>query len=341
MTWKPVPVAGVEHLPLPLNARQGYLLSRLDGTMDVPTLAALMNLPEAELIAMLETFVRLGAVAPKTPTAAPAPTDDADDILELEEPSPAVATGTDLTDETKDGSEGEEDASATAARATTHRQLFEQQLHAQPVDARVALARAAVEPELSALCFDPTTEVIRSILENPRTGNLHARLIATHHRTVAGLEALASRVAFTHDNGVRRALLQNPLLPASLYRRLWATKRLLEQFLIVSSREATEQTRSAARDLLRTSFNQRTGEERAELILTTEGRCLTSLAGLTIDGHTTAILCRRTYVSTLLIQNIARWSAAPPQLIAHLRRQDVVKRNTALRQLLERHPNAS
>ncbi|HEX7598439.1 MAG TPA: hypothetical protein VF518_09500, partial [Polyangia bacterium] len=112
-------------------------------------------------------------------------------------------------------------------------------------------------------------------------------------------------------------------------------------YLVAISREATEQVRSMARDLLRTTFNQRTGEERVELILTTEGRCLASLAGLTIDGHTTALLCRRTYVSTLLIQNLARWSAAPPLLIAHLRRQDVVKRNAALRQLLERHPNAS
>jgi hypothetical protein len=345
MTWKPSPRPGADHLALPLDPEQGYLLSRLDGTLDVPTLALFMNLPEDTLRGMLATLVRLGAVAPEPSAPVAAPALDPDDLLELDEPSHTEATNHGAAHETDDkavdAAEDEEDSAQVAARTTTHRQLFEQRLHAQTVDARVALARAAVEPELSALCFDPTTEVIRSILENPHTGNLHARLIATHHRTVAGLEALCARVAFTHDNGVRRALLQNPLLPASLYRRLWSTKRLLEQFLIVSSREATEQTRSAARDLLRTSFNQRTGEERAELILTTEGRCLASLVGITIDGHTTAILCRRTYVSTLLIQNIARWSAAPPQLIAHLRRQDVVKRNATLRQLLERHPNAS
>jgi hypothetical protein len=126
-----------------------------------------------------------------------------------------------------------------------------------------------------------------------------------------------------------------------LYRRLWSTRRLLEQYLVATSRDAPEQVRAMARDLLRASFTQRTGEEKAELIFTTEGRCLASLVGLTLDGHATALLCRRTYVSTLLIQNIARWSAAPPQLIAHLRRQDAVKRNAPLRQLLERHPNAS
>lgn len=310
MTWRPSPRAGLDPLALPLDARQGFLLSRLDGSLDLPALAALLNQDEAQLRVELEGLVALGAVAP--PAESPCP----------------------------EAPEDEDDAPQARARTATHRQLFEQRLHPRSADERVALARMAAEPELSALCFDPTAEVVRAVLENPRAGTVHARLIAAHHRTAAGLEALGARVAFTHDGGVRRALLQNPLLPPALYRRLWASRRLAEQYLVATSREAPEQVRAMARDLLRASFNQRAGEERAELILTTEGRCLASLTGLTLDGHTTALLCRRTYVSILLIQNIARWSAAPPQLIAHLRRQDAVKRNAQLRQLLERHPNA-
>ena len=175
----------------------------------------------------------------------------------------------------------------------------------------------------------------------PGFADEQARLIAAHHRTAAGLELLGARGAFASDAGVRRALLQNPLLPVGLYRRLWAPRRLLEQFQVTTSREAPEQVRAMARDLMRASFNQRVGEERAEFILATEGRCLASLVGLTLDSHATAILCRRTYTSTLLVQNLARWSAAPPALIAHLRRQDLVKRNPVLRQMLERHPNAT
>lgn len=306
MTWKPSPRPGVNPRALPLDARQAQLLARLDGTLGLPDLARLMDLDGDQVAELLEELVALGAVQPGEP----------------------------------DTPEAEEDAPTAAARAATHRARFEQQLHAQPVDTRVAQARVAVEPDLSALCFDPAAEVIRAVLENPRTGPIQARLIAVHHRTAAGLEALGARTAFTNDPGVRRGLLQNPLLPAGLYRRLWSPRRLLEQFLVATSRDAPEQVRAMARDLLRTSFNQRTGEERAELILATEGRCLASLVGLTLDGHTTALLCRRTYVSSLLIQNLARWSAAPPALIAHLRRQDAVKRNAPLRQLLERHPNA-
>jgi hypothetical protein len=320
MTWKPSPREGIDLTALPLDPLQGYLLSRLDGTLDLPMLGALMNMDQDQVTVMLEALVEFGAVVPETPSQPLAPPSTA------EPDSPEEDT---------------EESPLTAARTATHRQLFEQHLHQRPMDQRVAQAQVAVEPDLSAWCFDPTAEVIRALLENPRIGGVHARLIALHHRTTAGLEALGARPAFTSDGGVRRALLQNPLLPPGLYRRLWSSKRLLEQYLVTTSRDAPEQTRTMARDALRACFNQRGGEERVELILTTEGRCLGTLTGLTIDGHTTALLCRRTYVSTLLIQNIGRWSAAPPQLIAHLRRQDVVRRNPALRQLLERHPNAS
>ena len=330
MTWKPSPRVGVDALALPLDPRQGYLLSRLDGTLDVPTLAALLNLGEDQVAGMLDGLVALGAVAPESLVAEAASS-----------PAPETIPKSGPEENDTGADDAEEEPPLAAARAATHRKLFEQHLHQRSVDERVAQARVAAEPELSAYCFDPTAEVIRAVLENLRVGGVHARLIAAHHRTTAGLEALGTRMAFTSDGGVRRALLQNPLLPPSLYRRLWSPRRLLEQYLVATSRDAPEQNRAMARDLLRSCFNQRTGEERAELILTTEGRCLASLVGITIDGHTTAILCRRTYVSTLLIQNLARWSAAPPQLIAHLRRQDVVKRNAALRQLLERHPNAS
>jgi hypothetical protein len=330
----------VDHLDLPLDALQGYLLSRLDGTLDVPALASVMNLGEDQVTAMLGRLVAMGAVDSAVSAAgwAPEPEEAGRQVPEPEVLG-ILATGVPLDAGGQD-TEAEE-TPESRARSVTHRQLFEEHLHARPVDERVALARAATEPELSACCFDPTAEVVRAVLENPRTGTLHARLIATHHRTSAGLDALGARTAFTSDDGVRRALLQNPILPPALFRRLWAPKRLLDQYLVASSHESPEQTRALARDLLRTSFNQRTGEERVELILTTEGRCLMGMQGLTLDSQATALMCRRTYVSTLLVQNLARWSAAPPALIAHLRRQDIVKRNPVLRQLLERHPNAS
>ncbi len=330
MSWKPAPRVDVDISTLPLDALQRILLAQLDGTDDVAALAQAMRLPSERLEALLAELVAMGAVS-ADPFASGGPD----------------TTGAETKAFDRDEPEADEDPVAEAANealvaeAATHRQLFEQTLHKRPEDERAAMASLAVDPELNAFCFDPMPKVIQAILENPRAGLAQARLIAAHHRNPAGLEAVASRAPFANDAGVRRGLLQNPQLPGNVFRRLWSSRRLSEQYLVATSRDAPEQTRRLAREVLRASFLQRTAEERVELILNTEGRCLALLAGLTIDGKTTALLCRRTYVSTLLIQNIARWSAAPPQLIAHLRKQDAVRRNAQLRLMLERHPNAS
>jgi hypothetical protein len=336
MTWLPHPRADVDLTSLPLDAQQGYLLSRLDGMTDVSTLASLTGFAPDQVTSMLNELVTLGAVsAAGVPASAPAAAPAMETPPADTEPEPLEAS--------EDESEAPEEADPeqSSERSATHRQLFETQLHGRTVDERAALAQTAEEPELSAYCFDPMPQVVAALLENSRFGGVHARLIAAHHRTSAGLEALASRAAFAHDGGVRRALLRNPVLPPSLYRRLWSNQRLQQQYLVATSKECPEQTRTMARELLRASFTQRAGDERAELIVTTEGRCLALLPTATLDGQATALLCRRTYTSTLFIQNLARWSACPPALVAHLRRQDLVRRNTVLRQMLERHPNAS
>jgi len=328
MTWKPLPKGGVDPFALPLDARQGFLLSRLDGHMDLPTLAAVTGMSEDEVADTLEHLVVLGALDPPLEASPAAPGAEAPPSPESEpepEAEPPVA----------------EEVDEEAGEGTTHRERFETRLRSLGADARGALAKVAEEPDLSALCFDPLPEVVQALLENPRFAGLQARLVAAHHRTSAGLEALAGRTAFAHDDGVRRALLRNPILPPALYRRLWSNRRLHEQYLVALSKEAPEQTRMMAREVLRATFASRAGDERAELIVATEGRCLALLPTATLDGQATALLCRRTYTSTLFIQNLARWSACPPALIAHLRRQDLVKRNPVLRQLLERHPNAS
>ncbi len=141
MTWKPCPREGADHLALPLDPRQGYLLSRLDGTLEVPTLAALMNLGEAQVLAMLGELVALGAVDPAMP---PVQQSQARSPEVLPEPEPPSSEQT----------EAEEDPTAALAKAATHRQLFEQHLHARPLDQRVAHASRALEPDLSAFCFD-------------------------------------------------------------------------------------------------------------------------------------------------------------------------------------------
>jgi hypothetical protein len=307
--WKPVLNSGLELRALPLTQEEGFVASRLDGATDLHGLSAVTGLPPERISAALDKLVSLGAVLPR-----PAEAGD-----------PAAET------------ESVEDAAESAG---TQRKLYETTLRQLGAEERTARARTAEEPELSALCFDPMPGVVRSLLENPRFGLPQARLVAAHHATSSGLEAVASRSSFAADAGVRRALLRNAQLPAALLRRLYSGRRLLEQYKLVVSREVPEQTRRTARELLRARFSGADGDERVEAIVKTEGRCLGALAGLAIDGKTAALLCSRTYTSTLLVQNMSRWSACPPALVAHLMKQEVVRRSPSLKLLLQRHPNA-
>ena len=307
--WKPVLNPGVELRGLPLTPEEGFVASRLDGITDLHGLSVVTGLSPERVEAALERLVSLEAVSPRV-------------VLDESEP---VAT---------------DEPAAKDEPAGVHRKLYETALHQLAPDERAARAKAAEEPELSAFCFDPLPAVIHALLDNPHFALTQARLVAVHHRTPSGLEALAARAAFAADAGVRRALLRNPQLSAGLLRRLHGGRRLLEQHKLVISRDVPEQTRRAARELLRARFSTAEAEERVEVIVKTEGRSLTSFAGLPIDGKTAALLCSRTYTSTLLVQNISRWAACPPALIAHLMKQELVRRSPSLRLLLQRHPNA-
>jgi len=315
MEWKPSLNPGVALLDLSLTPEEGFVAYRLDGATDLQGLAVATGLPLERVEAALQKLVSLGAVSPRPGTPDEAPAEAANENEEDGEPADESAAG-------------------------THRKLYETALRQLAPDERAEKAKAAEEPELSAFCFDPLPAVVHALLDNPRFSLPQARLVAAHHPTPAGLEALAARAALPADAGVRRALLRNPQLPASLLRRLYGGRRLLEQHKLVVSRDVPEQTRRTARELLRGRFSTAEAEERVEVIVKTEGRCLASLAGLPVDGKTAALLCGRTYTSTLLVQNISRWAACPPSLIAHLLRQELVRRSPALKLQLQRHPNA-
>ena len=372
MSWKPAPRPGIDLKSLTLSPLQGYVATRVNGAADVDALAKATGLPAERVSSLLTELVAMGAVlpdapAPAVPTAPPAPgafvptiapvvgmvvdpeppTDVHDAppeaVLAPHEPAP-VETGWEGPTEELDAEAPDDDGPEVPDEpehvTATHRELFETKLHPLSVDERVAEARSAVDPALSALCFDPVPQVIQALLENARFGLVQARLVARHHRNPVGLEAIAARAAFAADQGVRRGLLHNPILPGSLYRRLWGMRRLLDQFNVTISREVPDQTKRTARETMRARFSSGPAEERVELIVKTEGRCLQALTGLPVDSKTAALLCTCTYTSTFLVQNVARWSAAPPQLIAHLLHQELVRRTPMLRTLLEKHPNA-
>ena len=283
-------------------------------------LALISGLAAQSLRTILERLAREGAIEQPPPPS---------DVPGVAGTLPAAA---------QEHPEGQAVSGSTSA-AATQRQLFETKLHPLREDEREALAVTAGEPELSAFCFDPTPRVIRAVLENPQMGLPHARLIAANHGNAVGLEALGEKATLLQDTEVQRLLLRNQQSPVPLLQRLLSRRRLAEVYQTTQSRELPERNRRAALDTLRRRFAETTSEERVELILRTEGRALAALAGLSLDGKAAGLLCARTLTSVLLVENLARWPATPPSVIAHLLKQPMVLRMPQLRTLLKRHPN--
>lgn len=234
---------------------------------------------------------------------------------------------------------GEEHAEAAALREQDYRKLYETQFHSLAVDVRAGFAKTAHGADLVALCLDADARVIASILENATMGLLHARLIALHHRTTTGLELMSRRQDLLRDLLVERRLLRNPMSGDTVLGRVMASKRLFQTYKIAIDREVPELTRSKARGFLRTKYQGTPPEERADLILRTEGRCLILMTGCTFDAKMTGILCGRPFNSVMFIQNLAKFSATPPLLLAHLIKQPFVRKNAPLKKMLLQHPN--
>jgi hypothetical protein len=301
--WRPK-IRSIDWSSLDLTPEDAFVLSRVDGATDMDQLAQLSGLAPADVGRVLERLVQKGLV--EGPPG----------------PAPPVPPG----------------AAPDAAHAT-HRELFERTLHSLEPDARAGMAATATEPQLSALCFDPVPEVVTRVLENPRAGLAHARLIAAWHANPVGLEALGRRGDLVRDGEVQRLLLRNNQTPTHLVRQLLIHRRLHDVHNVAQSHEAAERHRTTAREVLRTRFATASPEERVELILTTEGRVLATLSGLSLDGKAAALLSARTISSTLLLENLARWPATPPNLVAHLLQQPLVRRMPNLQAALKRHPN--
>ena len=226
-----------------------------------------------------------------------------------------------------------------APPAVSHRQIFETCYRALPQDERAQAAGTASDPDLSALCFDPAPAVIRGVLDNPRAALLHARLIAAHHANPVGLQAVAARVSFAQDREVQRLLLRNIQTPETVVRSLFSGRQLTDIFRFSRSHDCPDRHRETARRTLKHRFSTATSEERVDLIVTSEGRALTALSSVPLDGRSVALLCLRGTFSVLLIENLARWPATPPKLVAHLLRQPAVSQYPSLKQSILRHPN--
>jgi hypothetical protein len=345
---------------LRLSPEEGFVLSRLDAPLSAKELVSLTGLDESRVVEIIETLATQGVVdldrdaPPASPassarmpvaalqTGAPSPSEAEQAESDSAILAAASAEGASVSSEGEEPADDVDDPVEEEKRVQGEREyqkIYEQIYHPMARDERIAAAEKADGADLLALCYDPEPQIIHAVMTNPKAGLPHARMIALHHRTGAGLELVGRRTEFLADTQVQRRLLQNPQLPGTILRKIVNPKLLMEVYKIAINREIPERSRVMSRELLQKKFMLGSGDERAALLIKTEGRCLILLVNCALDARTTQVLTSKTSYTILFIQNLARWSATPPALLVHLLKQPVVRMNIGLRKMLLKHPN--
>jgi hypothetical protein len=321
----------VDFRNLKLSPEEGFVLSRVDGSTTVKDLVALTGFDETRVVEIVDRLANEGALdVDREPVNVHVPVDDSAEEEPAEDP-----------EEPSDPDTPEEaEAVATEQRnERAYRQIYETVYHPIDKDRRMKAASEVSGTDLLALCFDADPQIIHAILANPHSSVEHARMVALHHRTQIGLEAIAKRAEHLKDSLVQRRLLRNPQLPATMLQRMLGTKLMMEIYKLAIDREIPERSRILTREILRKKFTVASADEKAALLVRTEARCLQYLVNCSLDAHATQILCGKMSYTNLFVQNCARWSATPPALLAHLAKLPVVKHNLGLRKMLLKHPN--
>ena len=322
-----------------LSPEEGFVLSRLDAPLSVRELVALTGLDEGRIVEIVDRLATQGAVDLDRDAAAPAPARAAEvEDAETDAPNADEATAEGLEDES-DAAESPEDAERALAGSREYQKIYEQVFRVMGRDERMVHAQNAEGSHLAALCLDPEPQVVAAILTNPRVGMEHARLIATHHRTHAGLDHVGRRNEFASDAQVQRRLLANPQLPDNVLRKIISPKLLTDVYKLAVNREIPERSRVMTREMLQKKFMLASADERTALIVRTEARCLVLLVNCALDARTIQMLTSKTTYTVLTIQNFARWSATPPALLAHFLKMPIVRQNVGLKKQLLKHRN--
>jgi hypothetical protein len=217
--------------------------------------------------------------------------------------------------------------------------IYQERYLSMPTNERLDEAAYQTGESLLALCHDPDTNVIRRVLENHTSGLAHARLIAEVHNTSSGLGFICRNPQLIKDHVVQQKLLKNAVLTDSQLRGVLNSKTLKQAWNIAKSTECAQNNKNRARMVVKEKFRRASQEERAAFIYDTEGRVLMLIHDIPFGEKAISILCKKTYNSVLLIQNLAKCSKTPARLLLRLEKQSIVRHNQGIKQLIKRHAN--
>jgi hypothetical protein len=252
--------------------------------------------------------------------------------------SAAATSRAGKADEDEDLKAPAEDAKTTDT-AGDPRRVYHQKYASLDVEVRAAVASGGDGATMRAMAHDPIPRVISALMENPNFSVAEARVVAREHTSSVGLMMLVHNSRILADPEVRRRLLRNGHTSVQIIGTLLRGKPLLSIYQVGISHDVPENTKTFARSELRRAFGERGPEEKVGLILKTDGRILTLVTGIALDGRAISMIVGRTAMSPMLIRAFAQWPTTPPPILVHMMRLPQVQRDKSLQQAILRHPN--
>jgi len=340
--WVPKQKQNIDVTALDLSEDEGFVISRIDGKASFRELRIMTGFSSERLDYVMQKLIKADVIhAPESRESRGREKKENHSCQMNIKSNSQEENRTTSGAISRSGSQSSGDNQVVIEQKETrnYHLLFEHKFHPLDNDEREKLARTVTGNDLCALCFDPDYKVIRALFENLTFGLTHARLIAAHHRNPAGLDRLAENMNFMRDEAIQRFLLRNVQTSQLLLHKLTVNKQLLQIYQMIVSVDVIQRVKQSLHKILRSRFQSASGDEAAALIFKTEGRCLTMLTGVPLNGKTIALLCSHSYTSMLLVQNLARWASTPPKVLVSLFRQPMISRSPHIRNMILQHPN--
>lgn len=337
-------LAQKDYRTLPLTPEEGFVLSRIPGSVRAADLASLTGLDPKRVAEIARHLVEIGALLLEegASPAAGARAGVAGKRVSVQ-PVPAAVAGTARSHAKEGGappiSPPVRVAAPLAAPPARLVAAYSERFKPLKPAERANRAQHAEGEDLECLCLDAHPQVVLALLANPHLSATHGVLLAAYHPNASGLELLARSHLALQQPDVALSLLSNPRLPPGARRHLLATASLEVIHALSLDRALPPATLNELRASLVERFAGAAPEERVALLLATEGRVLASLSGWVFDGRTTALLCREITASATLVECLARFQPTPPSLIEALLGQSIVREHPQLEALLLDHPN--
>jgi hypothetical protein len=201
-----------------------------------------------------------------------------------------------------------------------------------PVGLRRHLARIAPREAFQLLLGETNDQVLEAFLEHAEITQAEVLLIIERCRSAHLLDRISRSSKWYANHMIKRRLLSNPLLPPGVASRILDYLPFVELRRVMQNVNLSRDIRNKAAECFRKAFARISDADTSMLFLSTEGRVLRELSGLSPkDKRVLLDLMRRPNIPRMLVLNLAKSAFTPTEVLHLIAQNPTWTMNTSIR----------